>query len=80
MADPQQETPKPYTTPKGYKPPTIGEQWRYVSVLRVCLKQSTGSIRVIPFDPCECARLLPQPLAIVVVLLMLLLANYAIPA
>ena len=22
------EIPKPYTTPPGFKPPTIGEQWR----------------------------------------------------
>jgi hypothetical protein len=26
----QEPVSKPYTTPKGYKPPTIGEQWRYV--------------------------------------------------
>mmetsp|Transcript_16919 Transcript_16919/g.50525 ORF Transcript_16919/g.50525 Transcript_16919/m.50525 type:complete len:97 (-) Transcript_16919:4085-4375(-) len=26
----QQQAPgKPYTTPKGYVPPTLGEQWRY---------------------------------------------------
>lgn len=34
MADgggPQPEVSKPYTTPKGFKAPTIGEQWRYVS-------------------------------------------------
>lgn len=24
------EVPKPYTTPKGYVPPTMGEQFRYV--------------------------------------------------
>lgn len=26
----QEPVGKPYTTPKGFKPPTIGEQWRYV--------------------------------------------------
>ena len=28
-----QEVPKPYTTPEGYVPPTLAEQWRYVSPL-----------------------------------------------
>jgi hypothetical protein len=26
----QEPVSKPYTTPKGFKAPTIGEQWRYV--------------------------------------------------
>jgi hypothetical protein len=33
---PNIEIPKPYTTPEGFIPPSIAEQWRYVSFLRVC--------------------------------------------
>jgi hypothetical protein len=28
-SSPQEPVSKPYTTPKGFKAPTIGEQWRY---------------------------------------------------
>lgn len=35
---PKQEVPtKPYTTPKGFKPPTLGEQWRYVRLFWLVL-------------------------------------------
>ena len=26
------EVPKPFTTPPGFKPPTLGEQWRYAAL------------------------------------------------
>ena len=28
--------PKPFTVPEGYVPPTLGEQWRYVSLPSAC--------------------------------------------
>lgn len=40
---PVQGVPKPYTVPEGYVPPTLGEQWRYVSLFYLMQGHRTGS-------------------------------------